>query len=217
MKHFLSPSAAGIFSNLALFCTKVIPIYDQAIQDYHITDSISAVIYNPFPEDSIERLLYSKCWVDTVQWHVEDEIRNPDIDPAGALRLKRSIDGLNQQRTDIVESMDSFFLGLFSEVRAMTSARVNTESPAWALDRLSILGLKIYHMDLETKRKNVTQDHFRRCVYKLEILHEQQKDLSLSINELLLDISSGRKRMKAYRQMKMYNDAELNPVLYKSK
>lgn len=190
-------------------------IFNRAIHDYHVNDDIDAPIQNPFEEGSIENRLYLKCWIDTVQWHFEDIIRDPHIDPVAALVLKRRIDKSNQERTDLVEQIDSYFRTRYKAVDVLDNARLNTESPAWAIDRLSILALKIYHMKEETLRKDATPEHVARCEAKLQILLEQQKDLSLAIDQLLEDIAAGKIYMKVYRQMKMYNDADTNPVLYK--
>jgi hypothetical protein len=190
-------------------------IFGQAISDYHITDSVNAEAGNPFDVHTIEHLLYHKCWIDTVQWHVEDEIRRPDIDPAEALGMKRRIDRLNQERTNQVELIDDYFLSLFANLTPEPGASLNTESPAWAIDRLSILALKIFHMQIESTRENASPAHREACGRKLAVLLEQRQDLSQSIDELLGDIAAGTRRMKVYRQMKMYNDASLNPVLYK--
>lgn len=191
-------------------------IFFSAVADYHIYDCIDAAAGNPYASGTIEHLFYAKGWIDAVQWHVEDEIRNPGIDSAKALQMKRRIDALNQDRTNKVEQIDDFFLREFSHVVPKAGARVNTESPAWALDRLSILALKIYHMNVEVNRTDASREHIKHCSNKHNVLLEQQKDLLLSINELLQDISSGIKCMKVYRQMKMYNDENLNPVLYNS-
>lgn len=193
------------------------PIFLQAIDDYHKTDCVDAPISNPYPVKSIGYYLYLKCWIDTVQWHLEDLIRNPDIDPVEALALKRRIDKSNQDRTDLVELIDSYFLDKFKEVKAEPDATVNTESPAWAVDRLSILALKIYHMRKEAERADTDGAHKAQCENKLSVLLEQQKDLSAAIDQLLSDIEAGRKYMKVYKQMKMYNDPSLNPVLYGKK
>lgn len=190
-------------------------IFNRAIRDYHVNDDIDAPIQNPFEEGSIENRLYLKCWIDTVQWHFEDIIRDPNIDPVAALALKRRIDKSNQDRTDLVEQIDSYFRTLYKEVHVQDNARLNTESPAWAIDRLSILALKIYHMKEETLREDATPEHVAKCKAKLQILLEQQKDLSTAIDQLLEDIAAGKIYMKVYRQMKMYNDADTNPVLYK--
>jgi len=190
-------------------------IFNQAIGDYHVKDDINAPICNPFKEGTIENRLYLKCWIDTVQWHFEDIIRDPGIDPAEALTLKRRIDKSNQDRTDLVEQIDSYFRDLYKEVKVQPNARINTESPAWAVDRLSILALKIYHMKEQAERTDATAEHIEKCKAKLAVLMEQQVDLSTAINQLLEDIAAGRKYMKVYRQMKMYNDADTNPVLYK--
>ena len=190
-------------------------IFNRAIRDYHVNDDIDAPIQNPFEEGSIENRLYLKCWIDTVQWHFEDIICDPNIDPVAALALKRRIDKSNQDRTDLVEQIDSYFRALYKEVHVLDNARLNTESPAWAIDRLSILALKIYHMKEETLREDATPEHVAKCRAKLQILHEQQQDLSTAIDQLLEDIAAGKIYMKVYRQMKMYNDADTNPVLYK--
>ena len=190
-------------------------IFNQAIHDYHVKDNIDTPICNPFEEGTIENRLYLKCWIDTVQWHFEDIIRDPEIDPVEALALKRRIDKSNQDRTDLVEQIDPYFRELYKEVKVDADARINTESPAWAVDRLSILALKIYHMKEQAERTDATPEHVAKCKAKLSVLLEQQKDLSTAIDQLLEDIAAGRKYMKVYRQMKMYNDVDTNPVLYK--
>ena len=190
-------------------------IFRQVIADYHLTDSVDTPIHNPYQRDSIEYQLYQKCWIDTVQWHFEAIIRDPHIDPNEALNLKRRIDHSNQDRTDLVEEIDSYFRHYYSEVTPLPDARLNTESPAWAIDRLSILALKIYHMQEQVDRKDAAQEHIQKCQAKLDVLLEQQKDLSLAIDQLLDDIAAGRIYMKVYRQMKMYNDPTTNPILYK--
>ncbi len=190
-------------------------IFNQAIRDYHVTDNIETPINNPYERDEIENRLYLKCWIDTVQWHFEDIIRDPHIDPVEALSLKRRIDRSNQDRTDLVEQIDSYFRQKYSDVNVLDDARLNTESPAWAIDRLSILALKIYHMKEQAERTDATEEHREKCAAKLRVLLEQQVDLTLAIDQLLDDIAAGRKYMKVYRQMKMYNDPSTNPVLYK--
>ena len=190
-------------------------IFNQAIHDYHVTDNIDTPINNPYKRETIENRLYLKCWIDTVQWHFEDIIRDPHIDPVEALNLKRRIDRSNQDRTDLVEQIDSYFRQKYANVKPLPEARLNTESPAWAVDRLSILALKIYHMREQVERNGVDAEHRERCEGKLNILLEQQVDLSTAIDQLLADIEEGRIYMKVYRQMKMYNDSATNPVLYK--
>ncbi len=192
-------------------------IFNKAIDDYHVTDNVDTPINNPYERDSIDNRLYLKCWIDTVQWHLEDIIRDPHIDPMEALGIKRRIDRSNQDRTDLVEQIDSYFRQKYSDVTPLPDARLNTESPAWAVDRLSILALKIYHMREQTQRTDASEEHKARCQAKLNVLLEQQKDLSLAIDQLLEDIEEGRKYMKVYRQMKMYNDPSTNPVLYSKK
>ena len=190
-------------------------IFNQAIRDYHIKDDIETPINNPYGRDGIDSLLYTKCWIDTVQWHFEDIIRDPHIDPLDALSLKRRIDRSNQNRTDTVEQIDSWFRQHYSDVQPLPEARLNTESPAWAIDRLSILALKIYHMREQAERTDATAEHRQKCADRLAVLEQQQRDLSEAIGQLLDDIAAGRIYMKVYRQMKMYNDPSTNPVLYK--
>lgn len=192
-------------------------IFNQAIDDYHVKDDIDTPISNPYKRESIENRLYLKCWIDTVQWHFEDIIRDPHIDPVEGMQLKHRIDRSNQDRTDLVEQIDAYFRQLFSDVTPLPDATINTESPAWAVDRLSILALKIYHMREQAERTDASDDHRKKCAAKLAVLLEQQKDLSTAIDQLLDDIKAGRKYMKVYKQMKMYNDADTNPVLYKQK
>ena len=190
------------------------PIFIRAIDDYHLTDNVDTPLKNPYPEGTIEADLYRKCWIDTVQWHFEDIIRDPQIDPVEALVLKRRIDRSNQDRTDLVETIDSYFYTKYSRIQPLPDATINTESPAWAVDRLSILALKIYHMREQVERADATPEHRAACRKKLDVLLEQQVDLSTAIDQLLADIEAGRKWMKVYKQMKMYNDPSTNPVLY---
>ena len=189
-------------------------IFARAIEDYHRWDDVDHAIDNPFEAGSLDHLLYRKNWIDTVQWHLEDIIRDPAIDPAEALQIKRRIDRSNQERTDMVEYIDSYLLDKYRGVNPLPDARLNTETPAWAVDRLSILALKIYHMARETERTDVGEEHLGACRRKLDVLNAQRMDLSTAIEELLEDIEAGRKYMKTYKQMKMYNDPSLNPVLY---
>ena len=197
------------------FTEKANEIFRQAIRDYHLKDHVDTPINNPYERESIEYSLYLKCWIDTVQWHLEDIIRDPHINPAEALGLKRRIDRSNQDRTDLVEEIDTYFRKVYADVKALPNARLNTESPAWAIDRLSILALKIWHMKEQTERTDAETEHIQRCQAKLDVLLEQQIDLSTAIDQMLEDIEAGRKYMKVYRQMKMYNDPSTNPVLYK--
>ena len=190
------------------------PIFIESIDDYHRTDNVDTPIHNPYPVKSIEYYLYLENWIDTVQWHFEDIIRDPNINPEAALVLKRRIDKSNQDRTDLVELIDSYFLDKYKDVTPVEGATINTESPAWAIDRLSILALKIYHMRKEVERTDTTPEHHAQCEKKLNVLLEQKKDLSAAIDQLIADIEAGRKYMKVYKQMKMYNDPALNPVLY---
>lgn len=193
------------------------PIFERAIDDYHRTDNVDTPVRNPYPTPGIEADLYLKNWIDTVQWHLEDIIRDPDIEPLRALEIKRRIDRSNQERTDLVERIDSYFLTLYRDVQPLPGATINTESPAWAVDRLSILALKIYHMREEAGRTDADPEHIAACRRKLAVLTEQRADLSTALDQLLDDIAAGRKYMKVYRQMKMYNDPSLNPVLYGKK
>ena len=200
-----------------MFSKLAYSVFEQSIKDYHQFDNVDQPINNPFPKDKFEHLLYVKNWIDTVQWHFEDIIRDPNIDPVAALTLKRRIDASNQERTDMVEYIDSYFLQKFSEVKVSPDAKINSESPAWAFDRLSILALKIYHMNEEATRAEASAAHRDKCQEKLNILLEQRTDLSTAIDDLLLAIENGEKFMKVYKQMKMYNDDDLNPVLYQNK
>ena len=193
------------------------PIFEQSIKDYHVDDNIDQPVKNPYEVGCIEHDLYMKNWIDTVQWHLEDIIRDPEIDPVAALALKRRIDKSNQDRTDLVERIDSWFWTKYKDVTVKADATINTESPAWAVDRLSILALKIYHMNEQVERTDAAPEHLQKCQSKLQVLKEQQVDLSTAIDQLLADIAAGRKYMKVYRQMKMYNDPATNPVLYKNK
>lgn len=192
-------------------------IFKQSILDYHRENDVDTPVQNPYPLKSIEYYLYLKNWIDTVQWHLEDIIRDPNINPVEALAIKRRIDKSNQDRTDLVELIDSYFLDKYKDVQTQPGATINTESPAWAVDRLSILALKIYHMRQEVERTDCDAEHKARCEAKLRVLLEQQVDLSTAIDQLMADIEAGRKYMKVYKQMKMYNDPALNPVLYGKK
>jgi len=192
-------------------------IFNKSIEDYHLLDSVDAEERNPFSEGSLEWFLYSKSWTDTVQWHLEDIIRDEAISPDDALAIKRRIDSSNQKRTDMVEYIDSYFLEKFSDVSPRKGARINTETPAWAIDRLSILALKIYHMNLEVNRKTASSEQREKCREKLDVLVQQHTDLSSAIDRLIADIEEGNVVMKTYKQMKMYNDKDLNPILYQKK
>ena len=199
------------------FSINAIKIFKQSIDKYHLINSIDQPFKNPYPVNSINNLLYKKNWIDTVQWHYEDLIRDPKINPVKGMDLKRKIDASNQDRTNTVEYIDNYFFDLYKDVTIKDAATINSESPAWAIDRLSILELKIYHMDEEVKRLDATELHKKNCNIKLQILINQRTDLSKAIDQLLEDIESGNKYMKVYKQMKMYNDEDTNPVLYKDK
>jgi len=192
-------------------------IFNRSIEDYHITDDVDAVKPNHYENNSLEQILYDKNWIDTVQWHLEDIIRDENIDPVKALEIKRRIDASNQKRTDLVEFIDSWFLNKYKNTTPNADAKINTETPAWAVDRLSILALKVYHMDLEANRASASNEHREKCQIKLNTLLEQKKDLSSAIDQLLNDIENGLVKIKTYKQMKMYNDETLNPILYKKK
>ncbi len=200
-----------------MFSDKANQIFQEVIEKYHEINTVDQSFENPYDRESelLEHLLFRKCWIDTVQWHYEDIIRDPNINPEAALKLKRQIDASNQDRTDTVEYIDSYFLEKYKDVTPKQDATINTESPAWGIDRLSILALKIFHMNEEANRDDASQEHQMKCQAKLDVLLEQRVDLSKAINQLLEDISNGDKYMKVYRQMKMYNDEELNPVLRK--
>lgn len=202
-----------------MFTDKANTIFQDVINKYHVINTVDQEFTNIYDKnaDLIEHLLYRKCWIDTVQWHYEDIIRDPQIDPVAALTLKRKIDASNQDRTDMVEYIDSYFLEKYADVTPKESAKINSESPAWAIDRLSILALKIYHMNEEVERTDASDAHITACQKKLDILLEQRVDLSTTIDDLIADIEKGDKYMKVYKQMKMYNDDELNPVLRNQK
>ena len=191
-------------------------IFDQVINDYHVLDHTETVLKNPYSDASLEQILYEKNWIDTVQWHLEDIIRDENIEPTEALKIKRLIDSSNQKRTDLVEFIDSWFLKKYHDITPASDAKINTETPAWAVDRLSILALKIFHMSQEAHRESATEEHRGKCQEKLNVLLEQKKDLSEAINQLLFDIENGKIKMKVYKQMKMYNDETLNPILYQN-
>jgi hypothetical protein len=196
------------------FSEKCNKIFDACITYYHTIDSVKTEHKNPYELHSIEYLLFLKNWIDTIQWHLEDIIRNPSIDPLEALRIKRRIDNSNQERTDLVERIDDYFKEQVAHVTPLSGAGINTETPAWAIDRLSILALKIFHMNVEAIREDAPEEHRNKCRHKLNVLLEQRTDLSSAIDYLLDDLAAGRKQMKLYKQMKMYNDPNLNPVLY---
>ena len=202
-----------------MFTSKANAVFKQVIEKYHHINTVYQPFVNPYGEKSqlLEHLLYRKCWIDTVQWHYEDIIRDPNIDPVEALTLKRQIDASNQDRTDMVEYIDSYFLEEFENTEVKEGATINTESPAWGIDRLSILALKVYHMNEEATRTDASDSHRNACQKKLDVLLEQREDLSTAIDTLLSDIEKGEKYMKVYKQMKMYNDDELNPVLRSQK
>lgn len=196
---------------------EMMALFQLAIEDYHIKDHVDQEFKNPFPMDSIQEMLYHKNWIDTVQWHLEDIIRDPNIKPDDALTIKRRIDASNQDRTDMVEQVDDAILALYKDVKPQSFARLNTESPGWAIDRLSILALKLYHMGIEAGREDIAEELQKKNQYKFSVLKIQEEDLCLAIDQLLDDLATGKRTAKVYRQMKMYNDPELNPVLYQNK
>jgi uncharacterized protein DUF4254 len=193
------------------------PIFDKCIKQYHVKDSVDQVFQNPYSKDSFEALLFHKCWIDTVQWHFEDLIREPSIDTAAGMELKRKIDKSNQRRTDMVEQIDDWFLDLYKNVEANSNSTLNTESPAWVIDRLSILALKIFHMQEQVSRTEVSEEHIQKSQTRLNVLLEQKQDLTTSFGQLLDEYKLGDKKMKVYRQMKLYNDPNTNPALYGKK
>ncbi|WP_432714408.1 DUF4254 domain-containing protein [Pedobacter sp.] len=199
---------------ISSLCNK---IFEDVINDYHQYNNIDHQVQNPYAINTLEHLLYMKCWIDTAQWHMEDVVRNPNIDPVEGLQWKRRIDKSNQERTDVVEYIDSYFLEEYANISPKTNAKVNSESPAWVIDRLSILALKVFHMQEETLRTDASAEHISTCTIKLNTLLMQRTDLSLSLDELMEDIKNGDKYMKVYKQMKMYNDPSLNPILYTKK
>ena len=192
-------------------------VFEKSIFDYHVYDSIEQVPKNPYSKEDFKFLLYQKNWIDTVQWHLEDIIRDQEIDPKEALKIKRIIDASNQKRTDLVEFIDGHFLQKYKNVKVLDTATINTETIAWAIDRLSILALKIFHMKEEANRESAEEKHKLNCQSKLNVLNGQKKDLCGAIDQLIQDIEEGKKYIKVYKQMKMYNDEDLNPVLYKTK
>lgn len=193
------------------------PIFDKCIDQYHVKDSVDQALDNPYDEGSFEALLFQKCWIDTVQWHFEDLIREPSIDPKEGMELKRKIDRSNQKRTDMVEQIDDRFLTSFKDVSTNAESKLNTESPAWVVDRLSILALKIYHMKEQANRSEVSEEHQLKSQARLDVLIEQKEDLTSAFGLLLKEYKSGVKKMKVYRQMKLYNDPNTNPALYGKK
>jgi hypothetical protein len=200
-----------------LSASALFSVFQQSIDDYHLQDDVDTPLKNPFPSDCFENLLYHKNWIDTVQWHLEDIIRLPEIEPTEGIKIKRRIDKSNQDRTDLVEKIDDYFLVQFKNITPKTGARINSETPAWLVDRMSILMLKIFHMREQTERTDVGADHLEKCESKLAILLEQKTGMQHAFDELMEDIKNGNRRFKVYRQMKMYNDASLNPMLYKQK
>ena len=190
-------------------------IFQQVIDDYHLQDFVDAIKSNPHNNsNSFEKMIYDKCWIDTIQWHLEDIIRVPNISPDEALKIKRRIDSSNQDRTDMVEDLDDYFFEKYSNSSPSKQAILNTETPAWAIDRLSILTLKIYHMSEEANRNSASDEHRKKCSEKLEGLLVQRENLSKAIDQLLENISKGNVIISTYKQMKMYNDDSLNPELY---
>jgi hypothetical protein len=196
---------------------KALKIFRESVDKYHITNKVDQKFYNPYNDKSLSNLLYKKNWIDTVQWHLEDIIRDPLIDSKKGMEIKREIDLSNQKRTDLVEYIDDYFLNAFKKIKIKKNATHNSETLAWALDRLSILVLKIYHMNEEVERDEASIEHKNKCRNKLEILNLQKEDLSKAIDQLISDIQKGIKYIKVYKQMKMYNDISLNPILYKKK
>lgn len=192
-------------------------IFKLSIVDYHKNDNVDQPKENPFEQETLEGLLYSKNWIDTVQWHLEDIIRSPTISPNELVAVKRRIDSSNQDRTDMVEQIDAMLYEHFKNVNKVENARLNSETPAWLLDRMSILQLKLYHFNEQLNRADASDEHLDSVASKLKVLQEQEADLAQCFDELLDDLNTGLKYMKRYQQMKMYNDPSLNPVLYGEK
>ena len=196
--------------------SNLVEIFKESINEYHVKDSVDQTFENRFSKDQVfESMMYKKAWIDTVQWHLEDIIRKPSIDPKEALVIKRRIDKSNQDRTDMVEEIDDYFFQKFKDLVSSNDAILNTETPAWAIDRLSILELKIYHMKIESERDTADESHKLSCLDKLNVLLLQRENLSIAIDQLLTNISEGKVKAVTYKQMKMYNDKKLNPELYK--
>lgn len=191
--------------------------FSKSIDDYHILDNVEQPLKCPFAENSFEAMLYKKNWIDTIQWHLEDIIRDQNIKPEYALTIKRKIDSLNQNRTDLVEKIDIYIYNNLKQYKANKDCYINTESIGWAIDRLSILFLKIYHMKIETEREDSEEQHKKTCKEKLDVLNKQKQTLVFSITELYKNVVEGKAKFETYFQMKMYNDKDLNPILYNKK
>ena len=161
-------------------------------------------------------LVSMQHYVNFELWHQEDMARDPDATDSKIAAVKRAIDVLNQRRNDMIEQMDQYLLDELQKkkINYTSETEMNSETPGSIIDRLSINALKIYHMDEEIQRLDVTDEHRKKCSGKLSVLQDQRNDLKKSLETLLADLSSGKKRLKVYQQMKMYNDENLNPVLY---
>ncbi len=202
--------------NIKNFTSDALIVFKKTIEDYHIYDDVKQVEINPYQQDDIAHLLYHKCWIDTVQWHLEDLIRMPDISDKRGMEIKRLIDHSNQERTNTVELLDMHFYHVFKEIKSKKNAYLNTETPAWAIDRFSILVLRIYHMKEQTNREDASEEHKEHCRIKLDILIKQKHQLMKAIDHLFDYISKGKIIFRPFMQMKMYNDKKLNPALYSS-
>lgn len=192
-------------------------IFKLAITDYHLTDNVDAIMPQRFENEKFSSLLYLKNWIDTVQWHLEDIIRDPENDPKYLVEIKRRIDASNQHRTDTVEQIDEYLFEQLKGTKTDSTAKMNSETPAWLLDRMSILQLKIYHFEDQLKRNDLDDELRKSVSHKLAVLKIQEDDLETCFDELMEDLKSGKKYMKLYKQMKMYNDPNLNPVFYNKK
>lgn len=192
-------------------------IFRESILDYHTTDHVDAEMPKKHQDSPFGKLLYLKNWIDTVQWHLEDIIRDPKNEPSFLVAIKRRIDASNQHRTDTVEQIDELLSEKFKHVNSEPNAKMNSETPAWLLDRMSILQLKIYHFKEQLERNDADETHINSVKHKLMILEIQEKDLEKCYDELIEDLGAGQKYMKLYKQMKMYNDPNLNPVFYSKK
>ena len=180
------------------------------VEEWHKSECL------PENSDSFYQLIYEQHLTNFKLWHEEDKARDPDASDNLIATVKRSIDRLNQKRNDEIEKIDEGLLKKLEQgsVKILEDATLNSETPGSMIDRLSINALKIYHMDEETRREEALKEHRVNCNKKLMILREQRLDLGRCLLEFLEDLISGRKTLKVYRQMKMYNDSSLNPVLY---
>jgi len=191
---------------------EIVRLHRETVQRWHQRD-----IDNPY--EGFLALVCRQHEQNYRLWHEEDIARSPDVPDSRIAQVKRNIDRLNQQRNDLIERLDDHLIGQLAAagIRPSPQAPLNTETPGSVIDRLSILALRIYHMEEQAQRRDAGAEHVEKARRKLAILHEQLRDLSTSLRQLLEDIFAGRKRLKVYRQFKMYNDPTLNPYLYQSR